>query len=123
MTHEEDTSNQELGQKRPVIRRDKVVVTKVTEQELSANQGHRRPMRHDTQRFHTCKGTRLQATEKAFQQGTGRFAAACGLPHGLGKLCQRSARIDRQREATTFPAAAHHARMVRESGPCHKPCC
>ena len=35
MTHEEDTSNQELGQKKPVIRRDKVVVTKVTEQELS----------------------------------------------------------------------------------------
>lgn len=35
MTHEEDNSNQELGQKKPVIRRDKVVVTKVTEQELS----------------------------------------------------------------------------------------
>lgn len=35
MTHEEDTSNQELGQKKPVIRRDRVVVTKVTEQELS----------------------------------------------------------------------------------------
>ena len=35
MTHEEDTSNQELGQKKPVIRRDKVVVTKVTEQELA----------------------------------------------------------------------------------------
>ena len=34
MTHEEDTSNQEQGQKKPVIRRDKVVVTKVTEQEL-----------------------------------------------------------------------------------------
>ena len=30
----EDTSNQEQGQKKPVIRRDKVVVTKVTEQEL-----------------------------------------------------------------------------------------
>lgn len=35
MTHEEDNSNQELGQKKPIIRRDKVVVTKVTEQELS----------------------------------------------------------------------------------------
>ncbi len=34
MKHEEDTSNQEQGQKKPVIRRDKVVVTKVTEQEL-----------------------------------------------------------------------------------------
>ena len=34
MTHEEDTSNQEQGQKKPVLRRDKVVVTKVTEQEL-----------------------------------------------------------------------------------------
>ena len=34
MTHEDDTSNQEQGQKKPVIRRDKVVVTKVTEQEL-----------------------------------------------------------------------------------------
>lgn len=30
----EDTSNQEQEQKKPVIRRDKVVVTKVTEQEL-----------------------------------------------------------------------------------------
>ena len=35
MTQEKDTSNQEHGQKKPVIRRDKVVVTKVTEQELS----------------------------------------------------------------------------------------
>ena len=34
MTQEKDTSNQEHGQKKPVIRRDKVVVTKVTEQEL-----------------------------------------------------------------------------------------
>ena len=33
MKHE-DTSNQESGQEKPVIRRDKVVVTKVTEQEL-----------------------------------------------------------------------------------------
>ena len=31
----EDNSNQEQGQKKPVIRRDKVVVTKVTGQELS----------------------------------------------------------------------------------------
>ena len=35
MTHEEDNSNQKLGQKKPIIRRDKVVVTKVTEQEHS----------------------------------------------------------------------------------------
>lgn len=34
MKHE-DTSNQESGQEKPVIRRDKVVVTKVTEQEFS----------------------------------------------------------------------------------------
>ena len=34
MKHE-DTSNRESGQKKPVIRRDRVVVTKVTEQELS----------------------------------------------------------------------------------------
>lgn len=32
---DEDTSSQEQKQKKPVIRRDKVVVTKVTEQELS----------------------------------------------------------------------------------------
>lgn len=32
---QEDTSNQESGQEKPFIRRDKVVVTKVTEQELS----------------------------------------------------------------------------------------
>ena len=31
----EDTSNQEQEQKKPVIRRDRVVVTKVTEQELA----------------------------------------------------------------------------------------
>ena len=35
MTQGKDTSNQEKRQKKPVIRRDKVVVTKVTEQELS----------------------------------------------------------------------------------------
>ena len=35
MTQEEDISAQEQEQKKPVIRRDKVVVTKVTEQELS----------------------------------------------------------------------------------------
>ena len=34
MRHE-DISNQESGQKKPIVRRDKVVVTKVTEQELS----------------------------------------------------------------------------------------
>ena len=35
MTQEEDISAQEQEQKKPVIRRDKVVVAKVTEQELS----------------------------------------------------------------------------------------
>ena len=35
MTHEEDISNQEPGQKKPAQRRDRVVVTKVTAQELS----------------------------------------------------------------------------------------
>lgn len=35
MTHEDDASKQQSGQKKPVIRRDKVVVTKVTAQELS----------------------------------------------------------------------------------------
>ncbi|WP_204245574.1 hypothetical protein [Mediterranea sp. An20] len=35
MTHEEDTSKQQSGREKPVIRRDKVVVTKVTAQELS----------------------------------------------------------------------------------------
>lgn len=35
MAHEEDTSQQQSGQEKPVIRRDKVVVTKVTAQELS----------------------------------------------------------------------------------------
>ena len=43
MGHGEDTSKQQSGQEKPVVRRDKVVVTKVTEQELaqikdSANQ-------------------------------------------------------------------------------------
>lgn len=35
MTHEDDAAKQQSGQKKPVIRRDKVVVTKVTAQELS----------------------------------------------------------------------------------------
>ena len=35
MTHEEDTSTRQSGQEKPVVRRDKVVVTKVTEQEFS----------------------------------------------------------------------------------------
>lgn len=35
MAHEEDTPKQQSGQEKPVVRRDKVVVTKVTSQELS----------------------------------------------------------------------------------------
>ena len=35
MTHEEDTSKQQSEQNKPVIWRDRVVVTKVTEQELT----------------------------------------------------------------------------------------
>ena len=35
MAHEEDTSKQQFGQGKPVIRRDKVVVIKVTEQEFA----------------------------------------------------------------------------------------
>ena len=35
MAHEEDTPKQQSRQEKPVIRRDKVVVTKVTEQELA----------------------------------------------------------------------------------------
>lgn len=35
MAHEKDTSKLQFGQEKPVIRRDKVVVTKVTEQELT----------------------------------------------------------------------------------------
>lgn len=35
MIHEEDTPKQQSWQEKPVVRRDKVVVTKVTEQELS----------------------------------------------------------------------------------------
>ena len=53
MAYEEDTSKQQSEQEKPVVRRDKVVVTKVT------NQKHRQPMRHDPQRLHPCKGTRL----------------------------------------------------------------
>ena len=35
MAHKEDTPKLQFGQEKPVIRRDKVVVTKVTEQELT----------------------------------------------------------------------------------------
>ena len=35
MAYEEDTSKQQSEQEKPVVRRDKVVVTKVTEQELA----------------------------------------------------------------------------------------
>ena len=45
----EDTSSQEHGQKKPVIRRDKVVVTKSHGTGAFANQRDRRPVRYDTQ--------------------------------------------------------------------------
>ena len=35
MAHKEDTPKLQFGQEKPVVRRDKVVVTKVTEQELT----------------------------------------------------------------------------------------
>ena len=35
MAHKEDTPKLQFGQEKPVVRRDKVVVTKVTEQELA----------------------------------------------------------------------------------------
>ena len=35
MAHEEDTSKKQSGHEKPVVKRDKVVVTKVTEQELA----------------------------------------------------------------------------------------
>lgn len=35
MAHDKDTSKQQSGQEKPVIRRDKVVVTKVTELEFA----------------------------------------------------------------------------------------
>lgn len=35
MAHDKDTSKQQSGQEKPVVRRDKVVVTKVTEQEFA----------------------------------------------------------------------------------------
>ena len=35
MAHEEDTPQLQSKQEKPVVRRDKVVVTKVTEQELA----------------------------------------------------------------------------------------
>lgn len=35
MAHDKDTSKQQSKQEKPVVRRDKVVVTKVTEQELA----------------------------------------------------------------------------------------
>lgn len=48
MAHEEDTPKQQSGQEKPVVRRDKVVVTKVTSQELS-----------DTETPHTLEAIKI----------------------------------------------------------------
>ena len=52
-------------------------------------------MRHDTQRFHPGKGSRLQAKTAAVRGGTGRSEAACSLQDGHDKLRQCPARADR----------------------------
>ena len=84
MTHDKDTPQRKAKQEKPVIRRDKVVVTKVTEQELA------------------------QIKSSAGQCGMTR-SDFIGLQDGHGELRQRPARIDRQREDKTFPAPADHA--------------
>lgn len=78
MKHE-DTSNQESGQEKPVIRRDKVVVTKVTEQELSqikSTAGQCGMTRSD---FIRARALNYRPRQAAFSYGGGRSAAACGL--------------------------------------------
>ena len=93
MTHEEDTSQQQSGQGMPVIRRDKVVVTKVTEQELAQikdSAGQCGMTRSDFIRARALGyKPRLRLSD----------AELDGLRQdGHGELRQRPARIDRQRE-------------------------
>ena len=69
MEHEDRSiqENQESGQQKPPARRDKVVVTKVTEKELSIIKKHGGEVRHETKRFHPGKGSRLQTKTEAFR--------------------------------------------------------
>ena len=43
-------------------------------------------MRHDTQRLHPCKVTRLQAKTAALRHGTGGIEAACNFANALHGL-------------------------------------
>ena len=98
MEHEDTLvqENQESGQEKPVIRRDKVVVTKVTEQELSqikSTAGQCGMTRSD---FIRARALNYRPRQRAFGCGGGRSAAACGLQDGHGELRQRPARAERR---------------------------
>ena len=67
-------------------------------------------MRHDTQRFHPGKGSRLQTKAETFRRGTGRTQAALGLPNGHGELRQRLARVDDREKVRLF----HHLPTMLE---------
>ena len=111
MAHEEDTPKQQSGQEKPVVRRDKVVVTKVTSQELSiikSNAEQCGMTRSDFIRARSLGYKPRQRLSDTELDGL-RQLATCRTEDGHGELRQRPARIDRQREDKTFPAPADHA--------------
>lgn len=109
MIQEDDTSKLQSKQEKPVIRRDKVVVTKVTEQEfaqIKSSAGQCGMTRSD---FIRARALGYKPRQRFSDAEPGWIASACGLQDGHGELRQRPARIDRQREDKTFPAPADHA--------------
>ena len=112
MEHEDISilENHESGQKKPDARRDKVVVTKVTEKELSIIKKHGGAMRHETKRFHPGKGSRLQTKTETFKRGAGRPQAARGLPHGHGDFANALRRLDDREKVRLF----HHRPTMLE---------
>ena len=108
MTHEEDISAQEQEQEKHVIRRDRVVVTKVTEQELSQIKSTAEQCGMTRSDFIRARALGYKPRQRLSDRELDglRQLAAC---RGHGELRQRPARTDRQREATPFPARRDHA--------------
>ena len=110
MIQENDTSKLQSKQEKPVIRRDKVVVTKVTEQEFSqikSSAGQCGMTRSDFIRARALGYKPRQRLSDTELDGLRQLAACrtdmvnfANALHGL---------TDRQREDKTFPAPADHA--------------
>ena len=97
MEHEDTLiqDNPESGQEKPVIRRDKVVVTKVTEQELyqiKSTAGQCGMTRSD---FIRARALNYRPRQRLSVTEVDGLRQACGLPDGHGELRQRPARTER----------------------------